>query len=134
MKRTFFLPSNVIADGDFSDGASTTSTGEPWDVTPDAYDNAGFRPAGDGDPQVDMLTVGGARADIASYGFGLVIDREFQIGSDIYATKLVWHPTSMDNFVITIQATPIPLTFIADETGAHVWMRTQTVVARRVPN
>ena len=46
MTRTFFLPSEVIADGDFSDGASTTSTGDPWDVKPDAYDNAWFRPAG----------------------------------------------------------------------------------------
>ena len=46
MTRTFFLPSEVIADGDFSDGASTTATGDPWDVKPDSYDNAWLRPAG----------------------------------------------------------------------------------------
>jgi CubicO group peptidase (beta-lactamase class C family) len=273
MRRTFFLPSDVVADGDFSDGASTTATGEPWDVAPDAYDNAVFRPAGYAfssvvdyakfvqflyagnpavladdaravmsTPQVDMLAIGGAHADIESYGLGLVIDRAFQVGSDVYVTKLVWHngslpgftswfylvpstgfgivwlanadqvafdasvalamqsfagltdptaqappgvavdpslfpsyagtyddpnglgpitvsasgttlsidvptfdaagtpydqalqPTSMDNFIVTVQGSPIPLTFIADSTGAYVWLRTQTAVARRVPN
>ncbi|HLK90378.1 MAG TPA: serine hydrolase domain-containing protein [Polyangia bacterium] len=273
MTRTFFLPSDVIADGDFTDGASTTSTGAPWDVTPDAYDNAWLRPAGyafssvldyakfvqflyagnaavlaDGTrammetPQVDMLDIGGAQADIESYGFGLVIDREFQVGESFYVTKLVWHngslpgfmswfylvpstgfgivwlanadgvtfsksvalalqsfagltepttqapagvavdpslfpsyagnyddpnglgpitvtasgstlsidvpsfdaagtpyektlqPTSMDNFIITVQGSPVLLTFIPDATGTYVWIRTQTVVARRVPS
>lgn len=271
MTRTFFLPSEVIADGDFSDGASTTSTGAPWDVRPDSYDNAWFRPAGYAfssvldyakflqflyagntsvlsdpvretmqTPQVNMLDIGGVQADIESYGFGLVIDREFQLGNNAYLTKLVWHngslagftscfylvpstgfgivwlanaddvqfvtsialalesfagltdpttdpppgvavetnlfpsyagtyndpnglglitvtasgatlsidvptfdtastpydqtlhPTSMDNFTITVQGSPIPLTFIADSTGAYVWIRTQTVVAKRV--
>ncbi len=272
MTRTFFLPSDVIADGDFSDGASTTATGQPWDVTPDAYDNAWLRPAGYAfssvldyakfvqflyagnaavladatrdmmeTPQVDMLDIGGAAADIESYGFGLVIDREFQVGDSAYVTKLIWHngslpgfmswfylvpstgfgivwlanaddvmftksialamqsfagltnpttqtppgvavdpslfpsyagnyddpnglgpitvtasgttlsidipsfdtagtpyaqtlqPTSMDNFLVTVQGSPVPLTFIADATGTYVWIRTQTVVARRVP-
>ena len=271
MTRTFFLPSEVIADGNFSDGASTTSTGDPWDVTPDAYDNAWLRPAGlafssvldyakfvqflyagnasvlaDTEretmqtPQVNMLDIGGVQADIESYGFGLVVDREFQLGNNAYLTKLVWHngslsgftswfylvpstgfglvwlanadgvefvtsvvlamesfagltnpttqtpagvavdpslfpsyagtyndpnglgmvtvtangttlsidipsfdaastpydqtlqPTSMDNFTITVQGSPVPLTFIADATGAYVWIRTQTVVAERV--
>ena len=271
MTRTFFLPSEVIADGDFSDGASTTSTGDPWDVAPDSYDNAWLRPAGyafssvldyakfvqflyagnpavlaDSEremmqtPQVDTLDVGGVEADLESYGFGLVVDREFQVGDSAYLTKLVWHngslpgftswfflvpstgfgivwlanadgvefstsialamesfagltnpttqtpagvavdpslfpsyagtyndpnglgivtvtasgttlsidipsfdaastpydqtlqPTSMDNFIVTVQGSPIPLTFIADATGAYVWIRTQAVVAKRV--
>ncbi|MFL5306133.1 MAG: serine hydrolase domain-containing protein [Polyangia bacterium] len=271
MTRTFFRPSEVIADGNFSDGASTTPAGEAWDVTPDAYDNAWLRPAGyafssvldyakfvqflyagnakvlpDGErdamqtPQVNMLDVGGASADIESYGFGLVIDRAFQVGSSAYLTKLVWHngslagftswfylvpstgfgmvwlanaadvqfvdsvalamesfagltnptrqplagiaidpglfpsyagtyddpnglgpmtvtangttlsidvpafdttntpydhtlhPTSMDNFTATVQGMTIPVTFIADATGAYVWLRTQAAVARRV--
>ena len=272
MTRTFFLPSDVLADGNFSDGTSTTATGDPWDVKPDSYDNAWLRPAGYAfssvldyakfvrflyagnasvladtaretmqSPQVNMLDFGGVEADIESYGFGLVIDREFQLGDSAYLTKLVWHngrlagftswfylvpatgfgivwlanaddvefvnsvvlamqsfagltnptseppagvavdptlfasyagtyndpnglglitvtangatlsidvptfdtagtpydqtlqPTSMDNFIITVQGSPIPLTFIADTTGAYVWIRTQTVVARRVP-
>ena len=126
MTRTFFRPSEVIADGNFSDGASTTPAGDAWDVTPDAYDNAWLRPAGyafssvldyakfvqflyagnatvlpDGErdamqtPQVNMLDIGGASADIESYGFGLVIDRAFQVGSSAYLTKLVWHNGSL---------------------------------------
>jgi CubicO group peptidase (beta-lactamase class C family) len=273
MTRTFFLPADVIADGDFADGASTTPAGDAWDVTPDAYDNAWLRPAGYafssvrdyakfvqflyagnaavlGDeqrqamqtPQVNMLDVGGVAAHVDGYGFGLVIDRAFQLGSSTYLTKLVWHngslpgftswfylvpstgfgivwlanaddvqfvnsvvlamqsfagltdplseplpgvavdptlfpsytgtyddpnglgpitvtasaatlsidipafdtagtpytqalqPTSMDNFIITVQGEPIPLTFIADATGAYVWIRTQAAVARRVSN
>ncbi len=271
MTRTFFLPADVIADGNFSDGASTTASGDGWDVTPDAYDNAWMRPAGyafssvldyarfvqflyagnasvlaDDEreamqtPQVDMLDIGGPQAHLESYGFGLVVARAFQVGDSVYVTKLVWHngslpgftswfylvpstgfgivwlanadnvnfvnstalamqsfaglqnpsteplpgvavdpslfpsyagtyddpnelglitvaangttlsidvpafdaantpysqtlqPTSRDNFIATVQGASIPLTFIADATGAYVWMRTQTVVARRV--
>ncbi len=273
MARTFFLPSEVIADGNFSDGASTTETGDPWDVTPDAYDNAWLRPAGyafssvvdyakfvqflyagnasvlsDAErqamqtPQVNTFDIGGVEADLESYGFGLVVDREFQLGNGAYVTKLVWHngslagftswfylvpstgfgiiwlanaddvnfvnsvvlamesfagltnpttttppgvavdptlfpsyagtyndphgaglvtvtangatlsidiptydaagtpyspilqPTSMDNFTITVEGSPIPVTFIADATGAYVWIRTRSVVAERVPS
>ena len=46
MDRTFYLPSQVLADGDYSDGLSTNADGSPWDVTPDAYDCGWFRPAG----------------------------------------------------------------------------------------
>jgi CubicO group peptidase (beta-lactamase class C family) len=273
MTRTFFLPSDVIADGDFSDGASTTATGAPWDVKPDSYDNAWLRPAGGAfssvldyakfvqflyagnaavladaertmmeTPQVPMLDIGGAKANLESYGLGLVVGREFQVGDDAYVTKLIWHngslpgfmswfylvpstgfgivwlanadhvaftksvvlamesfagltdpltqappgvavdttlfpsyagayedpnglgpmtvtangttlsidipsfdtagtsyvqtlqPTSMDNFIITVEGSPIPLTFIADGTGTYVWIRTQTAVAKRVPS
>ena len=42
------------------------------------------------------------------------------------------HPTSMDNFTATVQGMTIPVTFIADATGAYVWLRTQAAVARRV--
>ncbi len=130
MTRTFFLPSEVIADGNFSNGASTTAAGDAWDVTPDAYDNAWLRPAGwafssvldyakfvqflyagnrNGParrpsatamqtPQVDMLAIGGPSADIQSYGFGLVIEREFQVGSSAYLTKRVCHDGSLAGF------------------------------------
>lgn len=273
MTRTFFLPTEVIADGDFSDGKSTAPDGSSWDVSPDSYDNAWARPAGyafssvvdyakfmqflyagntnvlaDTDrqamqsSQVKMLDPGGVEADIASYGFGLVIDREFVVGNAAYVTKLVWHngsiagftswfylvpstgfgivwlanaddaafdtsvalafesfagltnpsswpppgvavdanlfpsyagtyedtnelgvvtvtanggtlsidipsydtaniaydhtlqPTSMDNFIITVQGTAIDLTFIADSTGTYVWIRTQWAVCKRTAN
>jgi len=273
MTRTFFLPADVIAAGDFSNGKSTAADGGLWDVRPDSYDNAWARPAGFAfssvvdyakfvqflyagnasvlaDPQreamqsaqVNMLNPGGVEAEIESYGFGLVVDREFHINQGIYATKLVWHdgaipgftsfffllpstgggivwfanadnvefvtslvlalqsfagltnpttttppgvavdtslfpsyagtyddphgigpvtitanattlsidvpsfdaantpydqalqPTSMDNFIVTVQGTPIPLTFIADSTGTYQWIRTRIAVAKRVSN
>jgi CubicO group peptidase (beta-lactamase class C family) len=273
MTRTFFLPAEVIADGDFTDGKSVMSDGTPWDVRPDSYDNAWARPCGyafssvvdyakfvqflyagnasvlaDSEreamqsPQVNTLDIGGVEADLESYGFGLVVDRELQVGDSAYVTKLVWHngslpgftswfylvpstgfgmvwfanadnvelttsvalalesfagltnptslppaglaadsslfssyagtyddpngtglitvtangatlsidiptfdaantaydhtlqPTSMDNFIVTVQGSPIPLTFIADSTGAYVWIRTQIAVAKRVSN
>ncbi len=52
MKRTFFLPEEVIADGDYALGltCSTEQVGStcssPTTVTPDAYDNPWARPAG----------------------------------------------------------------------------------------
>jgi len=46
MKRTFFLGSDVLADGDFAVGKSTDASGNLWEVYPDSYDNAWLRPAG----------------------------------------------------------------------------------------
>lgn len=46
MTRTFFLPQEVLDDGDFANGKSTDDKGKPWDVAPDAYENAWGRPAG----------------------------------------------------------------------------------------
>jgi len=273
MKRTFFLPAEVIADGNFSNGKTAASDGSPLVVGPDAYDNAWARPCGfafsnvldftkfiqflyagkpsvlaDNEhaemqsPQAKMLNPGGVVANLQSYGFGLVIAREFLVGDNAYTTKLVWHngslpgftsffylvpstgfgivwlanadnatfeastalafetfagltnpstwpppglavdssifpsyagnyddpnglgamtvtadgttlsidiptlsaentpydhalrPTSMDNFTVNVQGAPIPLTFIADSTGAYVWLRTPLAVAKRVPN
>lgn len=193
-------------------------------------------------PQVSMLDPGGVEADFMSYGFGLVVAREFRVGNRAYTRKLVWHngslpgftswfylvpstgfgivwlanadgatfatstalaldsfagltdpttwpppglavdtslfasyagtyndpnglgtmtvtangatlsidipsltdanmpydtvlqPTSMDNFTATVQGSPVNLTFIADSTGAYVWLRTQETVAKRVTN
>lgn len=50
MERSFFLPSEAIADGDYSHGygvaALDAEAVEPADLAPDAYDNAWARPAG----------------------------------------------------------------------------------------
>ncbi len=40
----------------------------------------------------------------------------------------------MDNFIVTVQGSPLPLTFIADSTGAYVWIRTRIAVVKRVLN
>ena len=273
MERTFFLPSEVIADGNFSDGASTNEAGGPWDVTPDAYDNAWLRPAGYAfssvvdyakfvqflyagnqsvlsdterqamqTAQVNMLdssaawpltsrATASAWSSIASSSWGPMPERDqarlaqrkssrvhelvlsrpvdrvrnrlarecrrrelrefgrsragelrradeshdddaggyrgrpdplpalrrnlqrpqrdgshhrdgqrgdpFGRRSDDDAAGTSYsqtlQPTSMDNFTITVEGTTIPVTFIADATGAYVWIRTREVVAQRVP-
>ncbi len=47
MRRTFFLPDNVLADGDFASGSALHwETGEPTVVEPNSYDNGWGRPAG----------------------------------------------------------------------------------------
>lgn len=46
MTRTFLLPSEVVADGDYANGKSTDASGAPWDVSPSSYDNGWGRPAG----------------------------------------------------------------------------------------
>lgn len=47
MTRTFFLPEEVIADGDFAYGAALHwVTGQPFVVEPNSYDNGWGRPAG----------------------------------------------------------------------------------------
>ncbi|MFC1761040.1 serine hydrolase domain-containing protein [Planctomycetota bacterium] len=47
MNRTFFLPEDVLADGDFAYGSALHwETGEPLIVEPNTYDNGWARPAG----------------------------------------------------------------------------------------
>ncbi len=46
MKRTFFLPEQVIADGDFAYGSAAQSAGEYLIYEPNSYDNGWARPAG----------------------------------------------------------------------------------------
>lgn len=47
MSRTFFLPEQVLTDGDFAYGSTAHwETGEPFVVEPNSYDNGWARPAG----------------------------------------------------------------------------------------
>ena len=46
MNRTFFLPSEVINDGNYTEGITHTSDDEEVVVGPDSYDNGWVRPAG----------------------------------------------------------------------------------------
>jgi hypothetical protein len=41
-------------------------------------------------------------------------------------------PTTADNFLITIEGSPLPAAFLRDQTGAYVWLRTREFVAKRV--
>jgi CubicO group peptidase (beta-lactamase class C family) len=149
MQRTFFLPSEVIADGNFSDGASTDDTGGAWDVAPDAYDNAWLRPAGyafssvvdfakfvqflyagnasvltDADraamqtPQVDTRDYG----DVEGYGFALIIDQGFNLGSSWFDTKLVSHGGDIPGFAadfFLVPSTGFGIVSFASADDAH---------------
>jgi CubicO group peptidase (beta-lactamase class C family) len=101
MSRTFFLPSEVLADGDYATGDTTDwETGNPMLVEPETYDNAWARPAGfayssvldlarfvaflrDGDPAVlgdaERAAMQSPRIDtemfldLVHYGYGLLV-------------------------------------------------------------
>jgi CubicO group peptidase (beta-lactamase class C family) len=102
MTRTFFLPEEVIADGDFACGSTLHwETGQPFVVEPNSYDNGWGRPAGlafsnvldlaqivkflrDGQPDVlsDEFRVAMQEPqvdtqwlmDFVYYGYGLIIE------------------------------------------------------------
>ena len=134
MTRTFFLPSDVTADGDFTDGSSTDpTTGAPWDVTPSSYDNAWARPAGyafssvlDYARFVQFLDAGAPAVladaqrkqllgkqvstdELASdeqYGYGLFVDTGFHIGNDWYPLELVQHGGDIPGFASDFYLVP----------------------------
>lgn len=134
MTRTFFLPSEVITDGDYANGASTDASGKPWDVAPDAYDNAWGRPAGyafssvlDYAKFVQLLQNGNdavlspaLRAEMQApqidtltyghlehYGYGLFAYDGFHVGkSDWRATKLVSHGGDIPGFAADFWLAP----------------------------
>lgn len=118
MTRTFFLGSEVLADGDYAIGANIVDPSTPAQVRPDTYDNAWARPAGytwsnvfdmakfavflmNGDDHVLRSPQRTAMQspqvnmqtalDLQSYGYGLVVQRGLFVGSAFYDTKLVWH-------------------------------------------
>ncbi|HEX8793959.1 MAG TPA: serine hydrolase domain-containing protein [Polyangiaceae bacterium] len=149
MTRTFFLPSEVDADGDFTNGKSTGADGGAWDVAPDSYDNAWARPAGyaftsvldyakfvqfllAGDPavlsdtqrtamqsiQVNTDTYG----SVEGYGFALIVDQGFNVGTSYYPTKLVSHggdiPGYASDFYL-VPATGFAMIAFANADGVH---------------
>ncbi|HEX8794447.1 MAG TPA: serine hydrolase domain-containing protein [Polyangiaceae bacterium] len=119
MTRTFFLPSEAIADGDVSEGLTDGSYQVPAGrVAVDAYDNAWSRPAGYAFSNVldyarflQFLYAGntgvlsdGLRTamqapqvdtldygDVERYGFGVGNDVGFYLGNGYYATTLLSH-------------------------------------------
>ncbi len=127
MNRTLFDPSDVLADGDYTDGLSTNPDGTPWDVAPDAYDCQRYAPAGfafssvlDYARFVQFLYGGdhhvlsdGSRAamqsaivpeysdgHVNSYGYGLSIMSGFPAGTPggWYDTKFVTHGGAIPGF------------------------------------
>jgi len=149
MTRTFFLGSEVIGDGDFANGKSKTDKGEPWDVAPDAYDNAWARPAGyaysnvlDFARFVQFLHAGnpavlsdGKRAELQAsqvdtleskiehYGYGVFVSDGLNLSSSEYvATKVVAHGGDINGFGADfwlVPSTGFGVVALANADGAH---------------
>jgi CubicO group peptidase (beta-lactamase class C family) len=135
MDRTFFLGSEVLADGDYAIGKSGGFAGLPDTIHPDTYDNAWARPAGfasssvldlakfvryllDGDSAVmpDALVEGMQSphvnmleyGDLLHYGHGLMIfDGVFLGGPDKYhSMKVVQHGGDIPGFAALVAYVP----------------------------
>jgi len=134
MNRTFLLPADVLADGDYALGKTVDwNTGAPLLAHPDTYDNAWARPAGyawssvldlakfvtflaKGNPGVLSDTSRNAMSgeqvdteealDLAHYGFGVASARGFFIGSSFYETRLLSHPGAIPGFAADLYYLP----------------------------
>jgi CubicO group peptidase (beta-lactamase class C family) len=125
MTRTLFLGSEVLADGDYALGTNLVDPTLPALIMPDTYDNAWARPAGYAWSNVEdlarfaeflmngnsaVLPPGLHRAmqapqvnteleaDLLQYGYGLVVQQGFFVGSAFYRAKLVWHNGDIPGF------------------------------------
>jgi len=135
MDRTFFLASEVLADGDYALGKSGNFPGIPDVIHPDTYENAWARPAGyasssvldlakfvrfllDGDdavlpkPLVDDMQSPRVNTmeygDLVHYGYGLtVLDGVFLGSPDAFhAMKVVHHGGDIPGFAALVAYVP----------------------------
>ena len=119
-----FVTSDALAMESFA-GLTSPTTQTPPGVAVDTSLFPSYAGTYDDPNELGVTTV-------TASGATLTIDvPTFDAASTPYEQTL--QPTSMDNFIVNVQGRPIPLTFIADSTGAYVSIRTQTAVARRVP-
>ncbi len=132
MNRTFFLASEVIADGDYAHARNANPTGPA--IAPDSYDNAWARPAGfafssvldlatfakflmEGNdavlpaslrlamqsPQVDTQEL----LDQVHYGYGLMIVKGFSLGvGEYYPVGYVGHGGAIPGFSAAMHTIP----------------------------
>jgi len=125
MSRTFFLPSDVLADGDFAVAKSVAGEGLPAIVEPASYDNPWARPAGyawssvadlarfagflsDGAPAVLSPDLHATMthpthdtqeaADLIRYGFGLQGMRGFFLSDGFHEERVLAHDGSIHGF------------------------------------
>ena len=134
MDRTLFLPSDVIADGDFALGDTLHwETREPLVVAPDTYDNAWCRPAGYAFSSVLDLakfvafTIEGDDAvlsdelreqmvqphvdtqsflDRLHYGYGWMIQQGVFLGTSFYDIKLLTHGGAIPGYAANVTYVP----------------------------
>jgi len=133
MDRTYFLPSEVLADGDYALGKTVHwTTGQPLTVEPDTYDNAWGRPAGyawssvldlakfiqflrDGNDGVlahslreEMMKPQVSTKeflDRLAYGYGLMVQQGAFLGS-FYDIKIVQHAGALPGFAADMYWVP----------------------------
>jgi hypothetical protein len=149
MTRTLFLPADVKADGDYSNGASTNPDGTPWDVAPDAYDNGWARPAGyafssvlDYAKFVQFLYAGNTKVlpdalrqemqttqistleagPVDGYGYAIFNDTGIRIDTQFYPTALVYHGGDIPGFAADfylVPSTGFGVVLMANADDAH---------------
>jgi CubicO group peptidase (beta-lactamase class C family) len=149
MTRTFLLPSEVLAAGDYAIGKSTDA-GKPWIIRPDTYDDGWVRPAGFAfssvldfakfveflyagnpavlpdaqrlaitTPQIDTLEL----AHLVHYGFATFLYDGLSLAANDYrATKVVTHGGDVPGFAADfwlIPETGMGAVVYASADGAH---------------
>jgi CubicO group peptidase (beta-lactamase class C family) len=134
MDRTYFLPTDVIEDGDYAKGLSTDERGRPLTIEPQMFDNAWLRPAGyafssvrdlaqfvlfleSGNTAVlpDALREAMAEPqmemktnfDLQAYGFGLFVARGLYIGpNEFHPLKVISHGGNIPGFTADVFYVP----------------------------
>lgn len=149
MRRTFFLGTDVVADGDYATGAGFDDNGTSIVVEPDTYENAWARPAGfaystvldlaafvrflrDGNPAV----LSDARrtqmmapqintldlGDLSHYGYGLSVYEGLFLPSGFVRTRVVQHDGAIPGFSASIWYVPAAdfgFVLLANADGAY---------------
>jgi CubicO group peptidase (beta-lactamase class C family) len=134
MTRTFFLPSDVLKDGDYAIGDGFDDKGNPALFKPDSYDNVWARPCGyafsnvldlakwatflmEGNdavlPKVQRLDMQTYQVntetylDISGYGFGLAVDKGLLTTDSRYIPETqVFHDGKLAGFATLIWMVP----------------------------
>lgn len=149
MDRTTFLPSDVLADGDYAIGASTDASGAATTEPPDAYDNAWARPAGYAFSSVwdlsrfaQFLLAGDAtvlpdaqRTAMESpqmnmqdagahdqYGFALFVQDYAYLADGWHPARIVQHGGDIPGFACDLYTVPdaqLAIIVLANADGAH---------------
>ncbi len=134
MTRTFFLPTDVTAAGNYADGTAYDDTGNLADVAPSDYDCAAYRPYGyafssvsdyarfvqlliNGNPRVlseaSRVAMESAQAEtrdlgrISAEGYGLTVAKGYLTQSNVYyPTKTVSSVGQIDGYLSSFYALP----------------------------
>ena len=149
MARTFFLASEVLADGDYALGKSADPSGGALEIAPDSYENAWMRPAGfafssvldyarfvrwlhSGEPRVlsPRLRAAMQRIQVPTllfgeeqgYGFGVMVNEGCALGSSYYSTAMVAHNGGIPGYAsdfALLPATGFGVVVLANADGAY---------------